>query len=225
MAVPGIRAGRRAAGTGHTALVRVLPYGERAVLLELYDDERADPGAVRAWDEAVRRLPGVLDTVPAAQTLLVVSTASALSALVARLRALRPSAVQPRGGPLVTLPVYYDGPDLDEVAKQTGHSPQQVVALHAGASYVVAFCGFAPGFGYLSGLPPALHLPRRLTPRTRVPAGAVAVADCYSAVYPRASPGGWHLLGRTDARLFDPARTPPALLEPGTRVRFLPQWA
>ena len=98
-----------------------------------------------------------------------------------------------------------------------------VVAAHAAATYTVAFCGFAPGFAYLTGLPAALRLPRRATPRPRVPAGSVAIAGELSAVYPTASPGGWHLLGRTDVALFDVDRDPPALLTPGTIVRFEPR--
>ena len=124
------------------------------------------------------------------------------------------------GADVVRIPVVYDGPDLAEVADATGLTTREVVGLHTAATYRVDFCGFAPGFGYLSGLPEALHRPRRQTPRTRVPAGAVAIASHYSAVYPTASPGGWHLLGSTDVSMFDPARTPPALLAPGTRVRF-----
>ena len=98
-----------------------------------------------------------------------------------------------------------------------------MIALHSGADYTVAFCGFMPGFAYMTGLPAALHLPRRATPRERVPVGAVAIAAEYAGVYPRESPGGWHLLGRTDAVLWDDGREPPALLPPGTRVRFRPR--
>jgi KipI family sensor histidine kinase inhibitor len=117
--------------------------------------------------------------------------------------------------------VHYDGADLAEVAKETGLSEREVVRLHANARYAVAFCGFAPGYGYLTGLDPRLHLPRRNTPRTKVPAGSVAIAGEYSAVYPRESPGGWHLIGRTDLVVWDVDRDPPQLLVPGTRVRFV----
>ena len=120
----------------------------------------------------------------------------------------------------VTIPVVYDGDDLDEVAAAADMSVDEVVAAHVGATYEVAFCGFAPGFGYLIGLPAQLHLPRRVTPRTRVPAGSIAIAAEYSAVYPRESPGGWHLLGSTPQSLFDVDRDPPSLLQPGTIVRF-----
>lgn len=121
-----------------------------------------------------------------------------------------------------TIDVHYDGADLSLVADRLGVEPTQVVAWHTGATFRVEFFGFAPGFAYLAGLPDQLHLPRRDTPRTSVPPGSVAIASTYSAVYPRASPGGWHLIGRTDAVMFDPRRDPPALLTPGARVRFRP---
>ncbi len=115
----------------------------------------------------------------------------------------------------------YDGEDLDDVARATGLDRDEVIARHTGSSFRVDFCGFAPGFAYLRGLDEALWLPRRSTPRTRVPAGSVAIADVYSAVYPGVSPGGWHLLGTTSTRVWDVDRDPPALLEPGTEVRFV----
>jgi KipI family sensor histidine kinase inhibitor len=121
----------------------------------------------------------------------------------------------------VLLPVRYDGPDLDEVAALTGLSPQEVAARHLAGRYTVAFGGFMPGFAYLTGLDPALRVPRRDSPRPRVPAGAVAVAGDLAAVYPAATPGGWRLLGTCDTPLFDVDRTPPALLTPGTPVRFV----
>ena len=128
--------------------------------------------------------------------------------------------ISPVAAPSITLAVDYSGPDLDYVAQQCGLTSQEVVALHSGAKYVVEFCGFSPGFGYLTGLPSILHLPRRSTPRTRVPRGAVAIAAQYSAVYPRESPGGWHLLGVTDHELWNMARDQPATLTPGTIVSF-----
>ena len=121
---------------------------------------------------------------------------------------------------MVVIPVRYDGPDLDSVAEVIGRTVDDVISLHSTASYEVAFCGFAPGFGYLRGVDPELQLPRRSTPRTRVPAGSVAIASEFSAVYPSESPGGWHLLGTTALVMFDPRRQPPALLAPGTIVRF-----
>ncbi|MFE1369956.1 allophanate hydrolase subunit 1 [Streptomyces anulatus] len=123
----------------------------------------------------------------------------------------------------VEIPVVYDGPDLDEVAALWGVPAGEVAALHSRTAFRVAFCGFAPGFGYLTGLPERLHVPRRTTPRTRVPAGAVALAGPYTGVYPRPSPGGWQIIGRTPdpGALWDPAREPAALLVPGTPVRFV----
>ncbi|NYI08226.1 5-oxoprolinase subunit B family protein [Allostreptomyces psammosilenae] len=130
-------------------------------------------------------------------------------------------ASRPPEAPLV-VPVRYDGPDLAEVASRLGLDVPEVVALHSSAEYTVAFCGFTPGFGYLTGTPEPLHLPRRATPRTRVPAGSVAVAGGFTGMYPTASPGGWWLLGSTDAPLWDVHRQPPALLTPGRRVRLEP---
>jgi len=121
----------------------------------------------------------------------------------------------------IEVQVRYDGEDLESVATAVGLDVDEVVSLHSAAEYVVAFCGFAPGFGYLRGLDPRLQLPRRATPRTRVPAGSVAIAAEFTAVYPRPSPGGWHLLGSTDRVMFDPDRSPPALFEPGVHVRFV----
>jgi KipI family sensor histidine kinase inhibitor len=137
-----------------------------------------------------------------------------------------PETVDPRPeAPFHELAVRYggdDGPDLEPVAEEVGLSPADVVELHAAATYEVLFLGFAPGFAYLGELVPALVVPRLATPRSRVPAGSVAIAGPMTAVYPHATAGGWRLLGRTDALLFDPADAPPARLRPGDRVRFVP---
>lgn len=178
----------------------------------------------------------VQEVVPGADTVLIVAVAPAdvdrLAALVAVTaldgeaggdlygRAPAPGATV-ADDPLVEIPVVYDGIDLAAVAEASSRTVAEVIADHQRPLYEAAFCGFAPGFAYLEGLPPGLHLRRRPSPRPRVPAGSVAVADRYSAVYPRATPGGWHLLGRTDVALWDQARQPPALLVPGTRVRFV----
>jgi KipI family sensor histidine kinase inhibitor len=119
------------------------------------------------------------------------------------------------------VPVVYDGEDLHDVAGLTSLSVQEVVLRHAAPEYVVAFLGFAPGFPYLVGLDPALHVPRRPTPRTRVPVGSVGLAGPQTGIYPTASPGGWQLIGRTDRVLFDERRDPPALLAAGDRLRFV----
>ena len=192
--------------------VRTVGWGAKLV-------ELASAGEVRAAYRRLVGLPGLTEVVPAARTVLIegdpLPATDELAALLADL-----DEEPPADGPAVELPVSYDGPDLDEVAELTGLAAAEVARRHAGADYVVAFCGFAPGFGYLTGLDERLHVPRRDTPRTKVPAGAVALASEFTAVYPRASPGGWQLIGRTDAALWEPSRDPPALLRPGTRVRF-----
>jgi KipI family sensor histidine kinase inhibitor len=199
--------------------MRLLPMGPCATLVEL-DDQRP-----AAWAEALRSMAvaGVVEVVPAATTVLVVSDdpVSHVDALkyfdwVAPL-----IAIDDTGGLPVEVPVHYDGDDLATVAAATGLTTDDVIALHTAPTYVAEFCGFAPGFAYLTGVDPRLQLPRRPTPRTSVPAGAVAVAAGYTAVYPRSSPGGWHLLGTTDLVMFDADREPPALLAPSTRVRFV----
>jgi KipI family sensor histidine kinase inhibitor len=178
---------------------------------------------VLGWYAALtaRPVPGVVDVVPAARTLLVRYESDVDFEMVAgRLAEVTPDEPAAAGGEPVTVPVRYDGEDLDDVARVTGMSVDEVVSVHTGARYTVAFTGFAPGFGYLTGLDERLRLPRRDSPRTRVPSGAVAVAGEYTGVYPRPSPGGWHLLGSTTAPLWDTEREPPALLLPGTEVRF-----
>jgi len=196
--------------------VKLLPYGPRAVLAE-FETLAEVMSAAETWSAAA--LPGVVDVVPAARTVLVVHDGSFdASRLVApSSRVVHLSDDEP-----VVLDVVYDGADLDDVAQVCGLRACDVIELHSGAQYTVAFCGFMPGFSYLVGLPPALQLPRRSTPRTRVRSGSVAIAAEFAGVYPRDSPGGWHLLGRTDAILWHDSRTPPALLPPGTRVRFRP---
>ncbi|NIH85027.1 5-oxoprolinase subunit PxpB [Amycolatopsis granulosa] len=168
------------------------------------------------------RPDGVTELVPAARTLLVRFDPAIIGAgeLAELLAGTEPVPAQEMRGELVEIPVHYDGADLAEVGKHTGLGPDGVVEMHTAAEYTVAFGGFAPGFGYLTGLHPKLHLPRRATPRTHVPAGAVAIAGEFTGIYPRSSPGGWQLVGRTDIPLWDPARRPPALLRPGTRIRF-----
>lgn len=198
--------------------VRVLPYGDRALLVEV-----DGPGAVAAVRRALERapLPGQRELVPAARTVLVVLDRPPTDLDAAALCRLPTGGAGPAGAaPLVTVPVVFDGPDLADVARSSGRAVPDLVAALTGVELTVAFTGFAPGFGYLTGLPADLHVPRRGTPRTRVPAGSVALAGPYAGIYPRASPGGWQLVGRTDAVLFDVDRDPPALLVPGARVRF-----
>jgi len=196
----------------------VVPFGDRALLVEV-----AEPDAVAAVRVALEKapLPGQRDLVPAARTVLVVLDRAPTDLDVAALRRLTAGArVRADRTAVVELEVCFDGADLDDVAELAGRSPDDVVRMLTTVELTVAFCGFSPGFGYLTGLPGELQVPRRSTPRTRVPAGSVALAGPYAGVYPQASPGGWQLVGRTDALLFDVDRDPPALLSPGTTVRF-----
>ena len=207
-------------------LPRLLPYGDDGLLVEVDDLD-----AVRSLDRALRAAlpPGVVDVVPAARTVLVRGDARRRAAWSAAVAARATSG--DRGGGtrpdrVVDVPVVYDGEDLEDVARVTGLSVEEVVARHVTGGpegYRVAFGGFAPGFAYVVGLDPRLHVPRLATPRTRVPAGAVAVAGEFTAVYPTASPGGWRLLGATTAVMFDAVRgrDAAARLAPGDVVRFV----
>jgi len=200
--------------------VDLLPFGDAAVLLDL---DSLD--AVLGWSAALRESPpdGVVDVVTAARTVLLRfdrgrTTAAAVAAAVRRLAAA--PVARPDAGD-VEIAVSYDGPDLDEVGRLTGLGSAGVVRAHTETLWRVAFCGFVPGFGYLVGGGPRLRVPRRSEPRTRVPAGSVALADEYTGVYPRSSPGGWQLIGRTDRPTWDTDADPPALLRPGLTVRFV----
>lgn len=196
--------------------MKCLPVGRDGVLVEVQDQT----DVMRLYAEIRRRNPaGVIEVVPAARTVLI--TGPGAARLADELRRWTFAAAAGVEAGEVEVPVIYDGADLQAVADATGLRIAQVIAEHSQAEYRAAFCGFAPGFAYLTGLPLALHLPRRDVPRTQVPAGSVAIAGAYSGVYPRALPGGWHLLGRTGLPLWDVARKPPALLTPGTRVRFV----
>lgn len=200
---------------------RVLPVGEHGLLIELDSGEAAQAlHAEILRRAAARELPAVTEIVPAARTVLLDGLDDP-ARLAAELPGWRiPPLARDRAG-TVEIPVRYDGPDLAEVAEVWGVTPAEAVAIHSGTEFRVAFCGFAPGFGYLTGLPDRYQMPRRATPRTRVPVGSVALAGAYTGVYPRSSPGGWQLIGTTDAVLWDTARDPAALLTPGTRVRFV----
>ncbi|MEU5363837.1 allophanate hydrolase subunit 1 [Streptomyces sp. NPDC005925] len=201
--------------------MRVLPVGDSALLVEVASGEEAE--ALHA-ELLRRRAEGTLtarEIVPAARTVLL-DGVTGPARLASELTAADVPSAPPRARAVIELPVRYDGPDLADVAALWGVPEEEVARVHAGTEFRVAFCGFAPGFGYLTGLPPRYHVPRRDTPRTAVPAGSVALAGPYTGVYPRASPGGWQLIGTTDAVLWDHARVPAALLAPGTRVRFVP---
>ncbi len=211
-------------------MIGVRAAGDAALLLEAgavsATDQDGNGAAAIAAVITAAELPGLIDVVPGAATVLVSVEPGSwdLADLAARLTALAARAApgQPGPGPgLATIDVCYDGPDLAEVAALTGLTVAEVVARHQAAEYRVGWLGFAPGFAYLTGLDPMLAAVRRLdSPRLRVPAGSVAIAGGLAAVYPAASPGGWRLLGRSSAPLWEPDRDPPALLAPGIRVRF-----
>ena len=183
-------------------------------------DEDANRAAVRL---APRLRPGLLDAIPAARSLLLIYDPLAVDRdrLAAEAeRAASAPAANEDAGRLLRLPVVYDGEDLAGVASRAGLPPGEFARRHAVARYRVAFAGFTPGFAYLSGLPAELAAPRRTTPRPRVAAGTVAIGGPWTGVYPSDSPGGWQLIGRTSAMLFDPGADPPSLLAPGDRVQF-----
>jgi KipI family sensor histidine kinase inhibitor len=208
--------------------------GRSALLIEC-------PGEVEAWRSLLAgRDIGATEVVPGAATVLLDGLVDpAATAALVEAWALPPATDQAEG-PLVTIPVVYDGPDLDFVADHWSVSTEEAVARLSGTELRVAFCGFAPGFAYLTGLagragPGAAagpadaarragavdEMPRLASPRSSVPAGSVGLAGPYAGIYPTASPGGWRLVGRTSTTLFDVRRDPPALLTPGTRVRLV----
>src|SRR5271166_330255 len=199
----------------------VLDYGDQALMLEC-----SSTAEVLAWTAALRAaaLPGVVDIVPASRTVLVKLNGQRYQGVTRQLlRKLRftpdaADAVDRRDE--VVIDVIYDGPDLAEVADRTGLTTAQVINAHTATPWRVGFSGFAPGFAYLIDGDPRLHVPRRSEPRTAVPAGSVALAGEFSAVYPRQSPGGWQIIGHSDAVLWDIDRPAPALLTQGMWVRF-----
>jgi KipI family sensor histidine kinase inhibitor len=190
--------------------------GDRAALIEVADTATAR----RVADRLRAELPQLIDVVPGHCTVLATWSDDAPDLEAAVLHALSapPETVPPAS---ITIPVTYDGPDLAAVAELAGLSIADTVERHTAAVYTVGFLGFAPGFAYLLGTDPSLQVPRRSEPRTRVPAGSVAVAGPYSGIYPRESPGGWQLIGRTGFVPFDAARARPAALAPGDQVRFV----
>ncbi len=194
------------------AALEVRQVGAHAALVAV-----GSPAAALALSLWLHERVQALDIVPAAATVLVDGiTAADLAAVVHQWD----GSVSAASGPLVEIPVVYDGPDLASLAASLGLPVSELVSAHAGTEHVVAFCGFAPGFGYVSGSP--WDVPRLASPRARVEPGSVALAGTWTGVYPSASPGGWQLIGRTDVVLWDPSRESPALLAPGTRVRFRP---
>jgi KipI family sensor histidine kinase inhibitor len=205
----------------------LLPCGEHAVLVDVggLDEVLAFAHAVR---EAVAAqslgLSDIVDIVPAAQTVLIIVDEDIPIGPVRKALAALPVVEigqVPLSEEVIEIPVRYDGPDLKEVAQLTALSVPEIIAAHTGTDWRVAFGGFAPGFAYLSWGDQRLAVPRRQEPRTSVPAGSVGLAGEFSAIYPRSSPGGWQLIGHTDVAVFDAAREPPALLQPGMTVRFV----
>ncbi len=203
-------------------MVTLRAMGERAVLAEV-----ADLSAVVRLHAALAADPlgGVDDLVPAARTVLIAfdplrTSASAVAAWVRAAATGDPDAAPP--GPLVEIATRYDGADLDDTAELLGIRADDLVARHGAAEWMVAFTGFAPGFAYLVSADWPFDVPRLDRPRLRVPAGAVGLAGAFSGAYPRDTPGGWRLIGSTDAVLFDPEAVDPVLLAPGSRVRFVP---
>ncbi|MGB3730993.1 carboxyltransferase domain-containing protein [Microbacterium sp.] len=198
--------------------MRILTASDHALLVEAADLDQAMRLNL-AWDG----VPGIVERIPGARTVLVRFDPLRVSAaeLAAALEATPVDAEHVRHAREVTIPVQYDGEDLDEVAALLGVSTEEVVNRHLAAEWQVAFSGFAPGFGYTVGSDPLFDVPRRSSPRTRVPAGSVGLAGQFTGVYPRESPGGWQLIGRTGAEMWDIERDPPALMSPGTLVRFV----
>lgn len=198
--------------------MKFLRVGPAALLVEVAGVEEA--AVLYEW---ARRSPArATDIVLGARTVLFDGVTD-LPALEHELSGWAVPAADPPSGSErpVEVPTVYDGPDLEAVARAWDTTTRDVVAIHTAHEMRVAFCGFAPGFPYCTGLPATLRVPRLASPRTRVPPGSVALADHYTGVYPTASPGGWRLIGRTDLVLWDPDRDPPATLAPGTRVRFV----
>ncbi|MFL6239681.1 MAG: 5-oxoprolinase subunit PxpB [Actinomycetes bacterium] len=192
--------------------------GDRALLCDVADVEAAH--GLRAAITAAA-YDDVIDVVPGWRSVLVILDAPTdLESVAARLRALRPQRAAVDAVSTHVISVTYDGPDLELVAAHARLSIDEVVRRHAARTYTVAFLGFQPGFAYLVGLDPKLATPRKETPRTSVPSGAVGIAGDVTGIYPRTSPGGWQLIGSSDASLFDVEKSPPALFGPGDRVRF-----
>lgn len=203
--------------------MRILPVNRSTVLVELADLEQ-----VLTFHASLTSQPldGIEELLPAARTLMLrfdpdrLSTKALEEALAQRDPTMQQGASRAPRGSLVEIPVCYDGEDLAEVAQLVGLEVDDIIRRHQQSEFTVAFCGFAPGFAYLVGGDPALQVPRRSTPRPQVPAGSVALGGVYCGVYPQATPGGWRIIGATSLKMWDVDRDPPALLTPGTRVRF-----
>lgn len=200
--------------------MRLMPAGDTALLVELGDLDEV----LSLYAQLDEDLPeGVIDLVPAASTLLVTidPRATDVERISRQVSGVTVGSHERATTGEVEIPVVYDGEDLAEVGRITRLGERGVIEAHTGSPWTVAFCGFAPGFGYMIGGDERLRVPRRDNPRTRVPAGSVAIAGEFASVYPRESPGGWQLIGRTTLEVWDIGREPPALLVPGTTVRYV----
>lgn len=202
----------------HNGAMRARRVGEHAVLVECADTAEV-AGTYRLLAGRREEL-GAVEVVPAARTVLLDGLAD-VAAVLDTVSGWDAPRAEPAAGREIEVPVVYDGEDLAEVARQWQIEVADVVRIHSGSVFTVAFCGFAPGFAYCTGLPEGLSVRRRDDPRASVPAGSVALAGEYTGVYPVSSPGGWQLIGRTEVELWRPDRDPPAVLAPGTRVRFV----
>ena len=213
--------------------MRIEPLGDSALLVrvvETFEAEQSLDAVSRATRQLeAARIRGVFDLVPAYTTIGVfydpaqTGTFDELRTSIENALQRNLDSAHSRAAATIEVPVCYEdefAPDLDEVARRAALSPEEVVCRHAEASYRVSCVGFTPGFPYLSGLPPELATPRRASPRKEIPAGAVAIGGSQTGIYPRKSPGGWNLIGRTPLRLFDVERNPPALFQAGDRVRI-----
>ena len=194
----------------------VSAYGWQAALIE------CNPNEVSALNSMCLQSQLFTEVVPAECTVLVCWDGELSIARIEKLVSTVTPATEANNGRLIEIPVRYDGQDLDVVAKLTGLNKSEVIELHSSTTFTAAFAGFALGFMYCIGLPKVLQLPRRSTPRVKVPAGSLAMADTYTAIYPLNSPGGWNLIGTTDVQMFDASAPQPSLLMPGDRVRFVP---
>ncbi|NBE82438.1 5-oxoprolinase subunit B family protein [Micromonospora rubida] len=214
--------------------MRIRPVGTNALLLDCDGPDQVEAWRAELWRRRAAGELTAVEIVPAARTVLLdgVPDQARATALVAGWTPRpadaddagwtpRPAVDAAAPADEVEVPVGYDGADLPAVAGHWGVDVPEVVARLTGTTFRVAFCGFAPGFAYLTGLPAEWAVPRLRTPRPRVPAGSVALAGPYAGIYPGASPGGWLLVGRTDLTLFDAYADPPARLTPGTRVRLV----
>jgi inhibitor of KinA len=213
--------------------MRIEPLGDSALLVRVAEEFAAtdtlEAVARAARQLALAQIPGVIELVPAYTTIGVfleptdAGTFHELRTRIERAMERNVDTAPARLDPIIDVPVCYEdefAPDLEAVAQHTGFAPEEVVRRHSDAVYRVGCVGFTPGFPYLSGLPPELATPRRPSPRKEVPAGAVAIGGTQTGIYPRRSPGGWNIIGRTSLRLFDVERHPPALFQAGDRVRF-----